>query len=409
MLPDTYVQSLVAAALDYVDAPLPPPPYQVTVPETAPEQDGAGAAGKPQGKGKRVSRRHDAASRASPALAAEPAAGNPAGQERIGTQPAAAGEGGGRSAATPAAGVDNATLAALLLADDAEPDEGPAAPGGDGAAGTGAGCGACAEGSGPLGHAGEVGHHALFALPEAPELPPELAGEPGSPMGVPERAPALVLELLPEPADQPGSTDSAHDQGGRAELSLQAAPRRVDARDPVAQPPAQAGAPATPAPAEALLDPVPAQVEAPAQAGAEAPLAQAAQAQNPERDLATALGALYAAYTLFETQPGAAVGDQGIGSGSGPCSGPRALLYVPPSRLLALGRLAAAAARAGVRDAVALLRRLIRLGALVVGAVRRPPCGMDLLAAGAGWCDTITRSLCFGVPELAAVSMHTRG
>ena len=369
MLPDTYVQSLVAAALDYVDALLPPPPYQVTVPETAADQDRAGATGKPPSKRKRASRKRFAASRASPAVAAAPA-DNPAGLEGAVTEPAAAEEGGDGIAAKPPAGVDNATLAALLLADDAEPDDDPAAPGcamlgGDGAAGTGAGCGAGGEGEGhgqpadPLGHTGEVGHHALFALPEAPELPPELAGE-------------------------PCSCISAPNQKHGPELHLQAASGHADAPSVlVAQPQPQADAPAAPAPAEASLDPGPAQAQAPA---------QAAEAKHPEpyvpsaRDLATALGALYAAYTLFETQPGAAGGDQGTGTGTGTGSGSgsRALLYVPPSRLLALGRLAAAAAREGVRDAVALLRRLIMRGALVVGAVRRPPCGADLLTAASG-------------------------
>ncbi|KAK9845437.1 hypothetical protein WJX81_006417 [Elliptochloris bilobata] len=89
------------------------------------------------------------------------------------------------------------------------------------------------------------------------------------------------------------------------------------------------------------------------------------------------VGALYAAYTLYETQPAAAGRDPDSGSGLGHV----VVLYVPPSRLRAMGRLAAAAAAAGARDATAVVRRLIRRGALAVGAVRRPPCSLYLLDA----------------------------
>lgn len=388
MLPDTYVHSLLAAALDYVDAPLPPPPYQVTLPESAADQGGAGAANKPPSKHKR-----DAAPSA--ATAAASAADGPAGHGGVEAPPATAEDPGDSSAAMPAAGVDNATLAALLLADDAEPDDAPAAPdiaglGGGGAAGSGAVPEAGREGhsqpADPTSHSDEVAHDALFALPEAPELPPELAGEPGSPISAPNQAHARLPELPPELAGEHASLSAAPDQADGAEMSPRPVPGHADVSSSlVAQAQARAHAPATPAPAQALLDAVPAEAAAPAQACAEPQAAQAEGAGNPGPwDLATALGALYAAYTLFETQPGTAGGDQGLGLVAGSCPGSRALLYVPPSRLLALGRLAAAAAQVGVRDAAALLRRLIKLGALVVGAVRRPPCGANLPAAASG-------------------------
>ena len=393
MLPDTYVHSLLAAALDYVDAPLPPPPYQVTVPESAAEPGKAGAAAKPPGKRKR-------GAAPSAATAAAPAADSPAGHGGTGAQPAAAEQRGDGCAALPAAGVDNATLAALLLADDAEPDDTPAAPdfaglGADGAAGSGVVPGAGREGhsqpADPAGHAGEAAHDALFALPEALELPPELAGEPGSPISVPTQAHAHVPELPPELAGEPASLSAAPVQADGAEMSPRAAPGHDGVSSVlVAQAQAHADAPAAPAPADLLLEAMPARAKAPAQAGAEAQATQVEGVENPKpwepsaRNLATALGALYAAYTLFETQPGEAGGDQAPGFRSGSCPGSWALLYMPPSRLRALGRLAAAAAREGVRDAAALLRRLIRLGALVVGAVRRPPCGADLPATALG-------------------------
>ncbi len=54
------------------------------------------------------------------------------------------------------------------------------------------------------------------------------------------------------------------------------------------------------------------------------------------------------------------------------------MLYLPPSRLRALGRLVAAAAAAGVRNVPAVAKALLTSNALAVGAVRRPPCGTKL-------------------------------
>lgn len=71
------------------------------------------------------------------------------------------------------------------------------------------------------------------------------------------------------------------------------------------------------------------------------------------------MGALYAIYTLHETQPGAR----------------KVRPYIPLSSLEGLLPLAREMRRRGVPDVAAILKRLLEGNALVYGGVLRPPAG----------------------------------
>jgi hypothetical protein len=304
MLPEAYIQSLLAAALDCVDCP-------------TPEQPQAGA----------------------PAASA-------------GQRPTGGSDGGGGAPAATTA-VDNATLAALLLED--EPDSATAAEAGRASAGAGAlaltlglaGGGAADElaaaqraGSPPP----DLGDMLALPLPPPPALPPGVAAAGGS-----EVPPGLAATGGPELPPAPPLAAAGGVAGSPASLPAPA-PAAV---------PRQAGSPA----ADAPQAPSPGTGE-PAGTGPREPGAPAAR-PGTCRAFARRAAALYAAYALLEAQPRTGLHAEH----------PRVLLYLPPSRVRSLGGLAAAAAAAGVRDVAAIVRRLVRARAFVVGAVRRPPCG----------------------------------
>ncbi len=299
MLPEAYIQSLLAAALDCMDGPLP-------------EQLEAGA----------------------PAACA-------------GLRPAGGSDGsGGAPAAAPA--VDNATLAALLLED--EPDSATAAEAGQASAGAGA----LAL---TLGLAGGGAADELAAAQRAGSPPPDLGEMLALPPPPPPALPPGVAALPPGVA-APGGPELPPAPplaaAGRAGDSSASLPAPASAASSQQAGSAAAGAPQAPSPGTG----------GPAGTGTREPGAPAAH-PGTCRDFARRAAALYAAYALLEAQPRTGLHAEH----------PRVLLYLPPSRVRALGALAAAAVAAGVRDVAAIVRRLVRERAFVIGAVRRPPCG----------------------------------
>lgn len=299
MLPEAYIQSLLAAALDCVDGPLP-------------EQLEAGA----------------------PAACA-------------GLRPAGGSDGsGGAPAAAPA--VDNATLAALLLED--EPDSATAAEAGQASAGAGA----LAL---TLGLAGGGAADELAAAQRAGSPPPDLGEMLALPPPPPPALPPGVAALPPGVA-APGGPElppapplAAAGRAGDSSASLPASASAASSQQAGS---AAAGAPQAPSPGTG----------GPAGTGTREPGAPAAH-PGTCRDFARRAAALYAAYALLEAQPRTGLHAEH----------PRVLLYLPPSRVRALGALAAAAVAAGVRDVAAIVRRLVRERAFVIGAVRLPPAG----------------------------------